>query len=141
MSKFIAADALLLLGILFCKGSAKKRAQLLYDIIQPELEYKLSTQDADFKLAIVYLIDAATTFDSLYASITNGLEVAEFKNEGFHEKYEGKFEIILEKIFGEYANRVSRDEFIEGFEKMFKSCRLQSNVMSVFATERQSNCV
>ena len=64
-NSWISVDALLLKGILACRGSNIDKAKCFYLIVQPTFEKSISTNDSDLRKVIHFFVGMATVIEEM----------------------------------------------------------------------------
>jgi hypothetical protein len=112
----IRVKALLLLGILYCKGDAQLKATAFYDVIQGDLKEEIPNNDGDLRELYPLVLQLATSYISYWAYVHSGKRVhqedVDKYEEDMKEVYEAIHENLIDDIFGEHASKITRHEFI-----------------------------
>ncbi|CDW76938.1 UNKNOWN [Stylonychia lemnae] len=113
----IWVTGLLMLGILYCQGSARVKANVFFEILQKELNSDITHQDQEFITFYPIYLQYATSLPYHFTAIRLGKELDEDKEKDEEEELETIYDSIKEElidlIYGTYNNKVSRSEFID----------------------------
>ena len=105
----------MLLGILYCKGTVYEKSKCFYEVVQNNLNEKISANDKDFQALYPNLLNLTTICMFHFTAVKLQKPISEIDEAKEATKMEDIFFEILteltEQIFGVNSS-VSREEFI-----------------------------
>ena len=115
----ISIDALILLACVQCSGSERTKAEVFSRVFAPEMEEYINLNDKDLKVAFHFMISTATMFEEMVRDIAKqpmmGLKSQLYQDriKKYAPTYDGMTEDFYDSVFGEFALKCTREEFID----------------------------
>ena len=113
----ISIDALILLGCLRCGGDKRDKAEVFHRVVNPEMT-TMTLTDKDLKTALFFMVSIATILEEMTQEMmrqpTMGMNFRDYqlKIKKYKPTYDGMMDDFYDTVFGEFANRISHEDFI-----------------------------
>ena len=65
VTDLISIDAIILLGLVQCKGTTREKAEVFARIVAPEMQPSILVNDEDIRTALYFMISIATIFEEM----------------------------------------------------------------------------
>ena len=101
---WISISALMLIGILKCKGTDSEKAAVFYRVVQPEMTPRVLVKDRDIRMSIFFLTNLTTILEFMQVNMVKSRKTGE---EGgidldYYKKKMDDYEVVFDAINEEF---------------------------------------